>query len=374
MVEEFTAALRSLVDEESPSADTAAVERCGDRLAAVGEAVTGAAPERLALSGGPSALVWRRGDARAPGRVLLLGHRDTVWPLGTAAERPFTVEDGRARGPGVFDMKAGLLVGLHALARLAPHVPVTLLVTGDEEVGSAASRELIEAEARACGAVLVLEGAAEGGALKRARKGWSIYTLHCRGVSAHAGLEPHKGRNALVRMAELVAESGRLGAPERGLTVTPTLARAGQTVNTVPDRAELHLDVRARTAADQRSADESIRRLAEAPTGVEVRVEGGINRPPMEESAAAALLERAARHARELGARPPESAAVGGISDANLVAALGVPVLDGLGAVGGGPHAEHEWVDVDATLHRIPLVTALVDGLAAHPLPGPEGM
>ncbi|MDT0300846.1 M20 family metallopeptidase [Streptomonospora wellingtoniae] len=370
----FTSALRSLVDAESPSADAAAVERCGDRLAEVGEAVAGAAPERIALADGPSALIWRQGDARAPGRVLLLGHRDTVWPLGTVAERPFAVEDGRARGPGVFDMKAGLLVALYAMAELQPQVPVTLLVTGDEEVGSAASRELIEAEARTCGAVLVLEGAAEGGALKRARKGWSIYTLRCRGRSAHAGLEPHKGRNALVRMSELVAESQRLGAPERGLTVTPTLARAGHTVNTVPDDAELHLDVRASTAADQRRADESIRRLAAASTGVEVHVEGGINRPPMEESATAALLERTERHARELGARPPESAAVGGISDANLVAALGIPVLDGLGAVGGGPHAEHEWVDVDATLHRIPLVSALVDGLAEHPLPDPEGM
>ncbi|MUL41110.1 M20 family metallopeptidase [Streptomonospora sp. PA3] len=371
MVEGFTAELRALVDAESPSADLPAVEACGDHLAEAGERITGAAPERLPLPGGPSALVWRRGDPHAPGRVLLLGHRDTVWPVGTAQERPFTVQGGRACGPGVFDMKAGLLVGLYAVARLDPGVPVTLLVTGDEEVGSAASRELIEAEALAAQAVLVLEGAAEGGALKRARKGWSIYTLHCRGRSAHAGLEPQKGSNALVRMAELVGEAVRLNAPDRGLTVTPTLARAGQTVNTVPDRAELHLDVRAGSAADQRRVDERIRGLAAASTGVEVEVEGGENRPPMEDGAAAELLARAARHARELGQEPPGSAAVGGISDANLCAALGVPTLDGLGAVGGGPHAIHEWVDVEATLHRIPLVTALVGGLAAHPLPGP---
>ncbi|WP_052809353.1 M20 family metallopeptidase [Streptomonospora alba] len=371
MEEGFTAALRSLVEAESPSSDLLAVETCGDRLAAVGESIVGAAPERIPLPGGPSALVWRRGEANAPGRVLLLGHRDTVWPLGTTQKRPLSLEDGRIRGPGVFDMKAGLLVGLYALARLDPHVPVTLLVTGDEEIGSESSRELIEAEARSCQAVLVLEGAAEGGALKRARKGWSIYTLRCRGRSAHAGLEPHKGANALVRMAELVAEAQRLNAPDRGLTVTPTLAQAGQTVNTVPDHAELHLDVRAACSTDQWSVDDRIRAMADAPSEIEVAVEGGRNRPPMEEGAATALLERAARHARELGERPLESAAVGGISDANLCAALGIPTLDGLGAVGGGPHAEHEWVDLDATLHRIPLVSALVDGLAEHPLPGP---
>ncbi|RNL87520.1 M20/M25/M40 family metallo-hydrolase [Halostreptopolyspora alba] len=371
MVEGFTAALRSLVEAESPSSDLLAVETCGDRLAEVGEAITGAAPERVPLAGGPSALLWRRGEADAPGRVLLLGHRDTVWPLGTVAQRPPATEGGRIHGPGVFDMKAGLLVGLHVLARLDPRVPVTLLVTGDEEIGSASSRELIEAQARECQAVLVLEGAAEGGALKRARKGWSIYTLRCRGRSAHAGLEPHKGANALVRMAELVAETQRLNAPDRGLTVTPTLAQAGRTVNTVPDHAELHLDVRAASSTDQWSVDERIRAMADTSTEVAVEVEGGRNRPPMEEDAAAALLERAALHARELGERPPGSAAVGGISDANLCAAMGIPTLDGLGAVGGGPHAEHEWVDLDATLHRIPLVSALVDGLAEHPLPGP---
>ncbi|QBI54437.1 M20/M25/M40 family metallo-hydrolase [Streptomonospora litoralis] len=370
-VEEFTDALRSLVGAESPSADLPAVEACGDRLADLGEHITGDAPQRVPLPGGPSALVWDRGPRAAPGRVLLLGHRDTVWPLGTDRKRPFSVEGGTARGAGVFDMKAGLLVGLHALASVGPEVPVTLLVTGDEETGSTASRELIEARARAAQAVLVLEGAAEGGALKRARKGWSIYTLRFRGRAAHAGLEPHEGANALVRLAEYATAAVGLAAPERGLTVTPTLARAGETVNTVPDAAELHLDVRAATSADQRRVDDRIRRLAEAPGEVEVAVEGGPNRPPMEEGAAAALLGRAAESARSLGWEPPGSAAVGGISDANLCAALGLPTLDGLGAVGGGPHAVHEWVDVGATLNRIPLVSALVDGLAARPLTGP---
>lgn len=371
MSEDFADALRALVEAESPSADIGAVEECGDLLAAMGERITGARAERVALGGGPSALVWRSGPANAPGRVLLLGHRDTVWPLGTAAARPFRVDDGRALGPGAFDMKAGLLVGLHALAEVGPQVPVTFLVTGDEEVGSAASRELIEQEARAVQAVLVLEGAADGGAFKRARKGWSIYTLQCRGRAAHAGLEPQKGRNALIRMAELVAESVLLNAPDLGLTVTPTMASSGRTVNTVPDHAELHLDVRAGTAADQSRVDSRIRTFAGEANGVDVLVEGGPNRPPMEEGAATALLARAAEHAEALGWQPPESAAVGGISDANLCAALGVPTLDGLGAVGGGPHAAHEWVDIAATRRRVPLIAALVIGLAERPLPAP---
>ncbi|PSK90219.1 glutamate carboxypeptidase [Murinocardiopsis flavida] len=371
MAEDFAEALRALVEAESPSADLGAVEECGDLLADLGERITGAPPERLASEDGPSSLVWRNGPPDAPGRVLLLGHRDTVWPLGTIAERPFRVDGGRALGPGAFDMKAGLLVGLYAMAAVGRRVPVTFLVTGDEEVGSAASRALIEREALAAQAVLVLEGAADGGAFKRARKGWSIYTLQCRGRAAHAGLEPHKGRNALVRMAELVAESVLLNAPEDGLTVTPTMASAGRTVNTVPDRAELHLDVRVGTAADQQRVDTRIRTFAGAAGGVDVRVEGGPNRPPMEESAATALLSRTAEHAAALGLRPPESAAVGGISDANICAALGVPTLDGFGAVGGGPHAAHEWVDLHATRQRVPLVVALVTGLAERPLTGP---
>ncbi|GLU50512.1 M20/M25/M40 family metallo-hydrolase [Nocardiopsis ansamitocini] len=368
MNHDFAAALKTLVDTESPSADLPAVEECGDRLAELGERITGIAPERIPLPGGPSALRWRAGPADAPGRVLLLGHRDTVWPLGTALDRPFTVDNGRATGPGVFDMKAGLLVGLYALAGLDPHVPVTFLVTGDEEIGSGASWELIEEEARAAQAALVLEGAGDNGALKHARKGWSIYTLRFQGRSAHAGLEPHKGRNALVRMAGLVAESVRLNVPDRGVTVTPTLASAGQTVNTVPDRAELHLDVRAGTVTDQERVDDRIRDLAATEGGVDVVVEGGKNRPPMEKHSAAALLERVTEHAAELGQPPPESTAVGGISDANICAALGVPTLDGLGAVGGGPHAVHEWVDLPATQQRIPLVSALVTGLARRPL------
>lgn len=365
---EFAEALRALVESESPSADPAAVEECGRCLAGLGARITGLQPEAVPLDEGPSALRWSTGSARAEGRVLLLGHRDTVWPRGTLSGRPFAVDGGRARGPGVFDMKAGLLVGLYALTRVGADTPVTFLVTGDEEIGSAASWRLIEAEARSARAVLVLEGAARGGALKHARKGWSIYTLRVAGRAAHAGLEPEAGRNALIRLAELVASLAELNAPEAGVTTTPTRARAGSTVNTVPDQAELSVDVRAPSAAEQRRVDEAIRGLAGTRGGVAVGVEGGINRPPMEESAAAPLLRRVPGAAAAAGLACPASAAVGGISDANITAALGVPTLDGLGAVGGGPHAEHEWVDLEPTASRIGLLAALVEDLARRPV------
>jgi glutamate carboxypeptidase len=367
-IQQFAEALRIVVEAESPSADLAAVEECASGLARLGAEILGTAPEQVPLERGANAVRWRTGPANTPGRVLLLGHCDTVWPLGTLARRPFTVADGVARGPGVFDMKAGLLVGLYALARIAPEIPVTFLVTGDEEIGSAASRELIEAEARTAQAVLVLEGAATGGALKHARKGWSFYTLRLHGRAAHAGLEPEKGRNTLIRLAELVTDLAALNAPETGVTVTPTRARAGETINTVPDAAELTVDARTPSSAEQRRLDTQIRALAGTRDEVTALVEGGINRPPMERDTAEALLFRIPACAEAAEQDPPASAAVGGISDANITAALGVPTLAGVGAGGGGPHAEHEWVDLEHTIARVDLLTALITDLAHRPL------
>lgn len=364
----YSAALRELVAAESPSAELGAVEACVDLLADLGAQITGACGRKLRLDSGQVALVWHLGDPSAEERVLLLGHADTVWPTGTYAKRPYVHEGERATGPGVFDMKAGLLVGLFALRRVGTDVPVTFLVTGDEEIGSAASRPLIEEEARKAQAVLVLEGAGVDGELKAARKGWSIYHLLLRGRAAHAGLEPEEGRNALTRMAELTTELAAMSDPARGLTVTPTLARAGSTINTVPDEAELSVDVRAATVADQDHIDAAIRKLAGLDEGgVWTEVDGGVNRPPMERAASISLLDRARACAAELGLPIPEGAAVGGISDANLTAALGVPTLDGLGAVGGGAHAEHEWVNVPATLERVELVAALITDLLERP-------
>lgn len=363
---ELAEALRILVDVESPSEDHGAVHRAQAALAELGGSLVGAEPAWLEPSEGPATLVWRRGRREDPARVLVLGHVDTVWPCGTTRTRPFDVRDGRAYGPGVFDMKAGLVVGLHVLRASDPELPLSFMVTGDEEIGSWASRDLILQEAAQAQAVLVLEGAGPDGALKSARKGWSVYRLRLRGVAAHAGLEPHKGRNALVRLASLVTELAALDGQVPGRTVTPTTASAGTTVNTVPAAAELGVDVRTSDVADQQEVHRLVTALAGTDaTGVAVEVSGGINRPPMERGSAVPLLERLSRSRTSA---PLIDVAVGGISDANLTAAAGVPTLDGLGAVGGGAHADDEWVDLEATTRRVPLIAELLRDLVREPL------
>jgi glutamate carboxypeptidase len=364
----FAEALSHLVSVESPSEDHEAVRRAQVTLAEVGESLLGEPPSWTEPDDGPAALTWHRGRPEDPARVLVLGHVDTVWPCGTTRTRPFDVRNGRAYGPGVFDMKAGLVVGLFALRETDPELPVSLMVTGDEEIGSWTSRELILEEAARTQAVLVLEGAGPDGALKSARKGWSVYKLHLRGVAAHAGLEPHKGRNALIRLASLIGELTALDGQVAGRTVTPTTASAGTTVNTVPAMAELSVDVRTRDLADQQEINCRIGALAGTDrSGVEVEVSGGVNRPPMEREAALPLLDRLSRLATANAPLLPDIA-VGGISDANLTAAAGVPTLDGLGAVGGGAHADDEWVDLEATQRRIPLVADLIRDLVREPL------
>ncbi len=361
--------LRDLVTIESPSADHAAVRSAQELLADHGSALLGVAPAWIDTPDGPPALLWTLGPDDDPRRVLLLGHVDTVWPAGTLERIPFEVAGDVARGPGVFDMKAGLAVALLTLERLGRDVPVSLLVTGDEETGSAGSRQLIEKVAADAQACLVLEGAGPDGAVKSARKGWSFYTFTCHGTAAHAGLEPEKGVNALLGLADVVRGVDELNAPEDGLTVTPTMARAGTTVNTVPDRGEVVVDVRSTTAAQQEHVDKLLRQLTgRTAYGLEIALDGGVNRPPMQAEAAGALVTRLRELAARHGRPEPVDVAVGGISDANLTAAIGVPTLDGLGAVGGGPHADHEWVDLTPTRDRVSILAELITDLVTHPL------
>lgn len=354
--------VRTLVECESPSADLDAVARSADVVAAVGERRLGAAPERIVLDG-RTHLRWRLGSG--PSRVLLLGHHDTVWPIGTLARRPFAVEDGVLRGPGCFDMLAGVAMAFHAAAGADG---VTVLLTGDEELGSPTSRALVEAEGAAAEAVLVLEASADGGALKTERKGVSLYDVQVTGRAAHAGLEPERGTNAAVELAHLVLAIAELGDPGLGTTVTPTLARAGTTTNTVPAAASVAVDVRARTAAEQQRVDDALRarRPVLADAGLEVR--GGPNRPPLEATASSDLHDRACRVAARLGLPAPGRAAVGGASDGNFTAGVGTPTLDGLGAVGGGAHAEDEHVLVAELPGRTALLHALVRDLLAEPV------
>ncbi|MFH8574069.1 M20 family metallopeptidase [Streptomyces sp. NPDC017993] len=353
--------LEELVTCESYSSDLRAVARSADIVAAQGRRLLGVEPERIVIEG-VTHLRWTFGTPR----VLLLGHHDTVWPTGSLATHPWSVTDGVARGPGVFDMKAGLVQIFHALAALPSLEGVCVLVTGDEEVGSGTSRALIEEAARQCAATFVLEASADGGALKTARKGVSSYELVVHGKAAHSGLEPDKGVNAAVGAAQLtlaldaLADRANAGARDGWkTTVVPTVVRAGSATNTVPATATVSVDVRVPTVQAQEWVDIAIRALGVTVPGARVEVRGGPNRPPLEESSSAALFERAGALAGQHGVEL-SSAAVGGASDGNFTAGLGCPTLDGLGAVGGGAHADHEHVLVAEMVPRTQLLAALV--------------
>jgi glutamate carboxypeptidase len=356
--------LGELVTCESFSADYAALARSAQVVAAQGRRLLDAAPELLVIDGVPH-LRWSFGKPT----VLLLGHHDTVWPIGSLATHPWSVTDGVARGPGVFDMKAGLVQIFHALASLPSLDGVCVLITGDEEVGSLTSRGLIEETARACAATFVLEASADGGALKTARKGTSSYEVVVHGKAAHSGLEPHKGINAGVEVARQILIINDLAervnqAEDNGYatTVTPTVMSAGTSSNTVPARASVIVDVRAPSVAAQQKVDDLIRGLTPVAAGARLEVTGGPNRAPFEAASSADLFVLAQRIGGRLGIELT-GAAVGGASDGNFTAGVGCPTLDGLGAVGGGAHADHEHTIVADLPVRTRLLAELVSEL-----------
>nr|WP_315986772.1 M20 family metallopeptidase [Streptomyces sp. Isolate_219] len=349
--------LRTLIEVESPSRDLDALRASATAVAAVIETRLGGQAVLVESEAGPH-VHWSAGGDPT---VLILGHHDTVFPLGTLERRPFRVEGGRATGPGVFDMLGGLVQAIHGLAALDDRSGVEILVTADEEVGSRSSRALIEERALACGAVLVFEGAAEGGALKTGRKGCGTFEVSVTGRASHAGLEPAAGVNALVEAAHQVLDIAALDRPEIGTTVTPTVASAGTLDNVVPAEATVIVDVRVESADEKERIEAAFAALAPHLDEAEIAVQGAIGRPPMPESAAAGLFAVAQQLLPGI-----EAKAVGGGSDGNFTAALGVPTLDGLGAVGGGAHADHEYLVIDAMTERANLVTGLVHALQ-HP-------
>ena len=349
-----------LVKCESPSADLEAVARSADTVAEVGARYLGSAAERIVIDG-RTHLRWRLGEG--PARVLLLCHHDTVWPLGSLETHPYTVSDGVMRGPGCVDMKAGIVLGLHALAQLGVPGGVTLLVTGDEEIGSPSSRALIEKEAAGCLAALVLESAANDGALKTERKGVSLYQVRAVGRAAHAGLEPERGVNATVELAHQVLAVARFADQERGTSVTPTALSSGTTSNTVPAVGSFAVDVRMWDSAEQARVDAAMRSLLPVVPDAVLQVSGGPNRAPLSAAASAELFERAGRLAALIGLAPLTAAAVGGASDGNFTAGVGTPTLDGLGAAGGGAHADDEHVRVAELPGRAALIAALISDL-----------
>ncbi|MBJ3809342.1 M20 family metallopeptidase [Streptomyces flavofungini] len=355
--------LEELVTCESYSADLAAVARSAEVVAAQGRRLLGAAPRTLVIEG-VTHLRWTFGTPR----VLLLGHHDTVWPIGSLTTHPWSVEGGIARGPGVFDMKAGLVQMFHALASLPSLDGLCVLVTGDEETGSATSRGLIEDMARQCSAAFVLEASAPGGALKTSRKGVSLYEITVHGRAAHAGLEPEKGINAATELAhQLLALQGVADSVAAstgpGTSVTPTVMRAGSASNTVPAQAELSVDVRVPTAAAQEAVDRLIKNLEPQLPGAHLQIDGGPNRPPLDPDASRKLFALAAGQAAQLGLDPLRQTAVGGASDGNYTAGVGCPTLDGLGAVGDGAHADHEHVITATMPERARLLAHLVGAL-----------
>ncbi|QUL79127.1 M20 family metallopeptidase [Brevibacterium sp. SMBL_HHYL_HB1] len=361
---DILADIERVISAETPSSDREAVAAGARDFAALLRERLGAEAELLEIEG-TTHLRLRFGTG--PARVVLLNHQDTVWPHGTLERIPFSTDDGILRGPGSFDMLTGAIMSVHATAILRDHLGeaglegLSILVTGDEEIGSLSSSELIRAEAAEASAVFVMEASA-GGALKLERKGTSNYVLVFSGRASHAGLEPEKGINAGMALALTLPQVAALADASAGTTVVPTVISAGTTSNTVPAEARVDIDVRARTAAELDRVDEQIRALAENPQveGSTTTVLGGINRPPFEPEQSAALFARATSLAAELGLPAPEGVSVGGASDGNFTAGDGIPTLDGLGAVGDGAHAEHEHAVIAEIAPRTALLAALI--------------
>ncbi|UYM04241.1 M20 family metallopeptidase [Solicola gregarius] len=346
-----------LVTVETPSADADRLLACYEPLREWGTAALRREPDTITRDGVPH-LYW---PAAEPS-VLLLMHADTVFAAGTIDSRPFRIEDGRAYGPGVFDMKSGIVMAFEALEQVENPAAISLVITGDEEIGSPTSRPLIEEAAANARATLVPEPSLDG-ALKTSRKGGGIYEVRLEGREAHAGLEPERGHNALVELAHVVTHVCELADPARGTTVTPTTARAGTTTNTVPADARVGIDVRAGSIEELRRVDDALRTMSSRNAHVRIRLDGGINRPPLEDSASRGLYAIAREAAAAAGLPAVERRSVGGASDGNFTAALGVPTLDGLGAVGDGAHTPEEWIDVASLPDRTRLIAAVLTAL-----------
>lgn len=366
---EVVALIRELVECESPSDDARAVDRFVDLVAA---RVAGLAKVRT-FPGGRFGRHLRC-EFKLPGggkegRILVLGHSDTVWPAGTIRTMPFREADGRLWGPGVLDMKAGVaffLYAVHALRELDIPVrrAVTLQLNADEEVGSPSSRPLTEDQARHSDAVLVLEpGSGLDGKLKTARKGVGVYQVAVKGVAAHAGVDFTSGASAIVELARQIGKIAGFTNLKRGLTVNAGLISGGSRSNVVAAEASAEVDIRVVRLGDAAALDRRFRALKPFDRRCSIAVSGGLNRPPMERTASVARLFRTARAlARELGIELEESMTGGG-SDGNFTAALGVPTLDGLGGVGEGAHAPNESILVDRIADRTALIARLLTAI-----------
>jgi glutamate carboxypeptidase len=348
------AALEALVRCESPTEDVDACRNVVRLASDIATRVLGTPAEIKEIEGRP--VFWW--GAQNP-EIVLLAHLDTVWPHG-AYQPLWEVNGDVVRGPGIFDMKAGFLQALYALKGIEGSV--ALIATTDEETGSHASRELIKDVSSKAKAVLVLEASLDG-KVKTGRKGTSMYQVHVHGVASHAGLEPEKGVNATTEIAHIILSLASLENTEHGTTVVPTVVHSGNTTNTVPDHAILDIDIRSFAISELERIHAAITGITAVNPLARIEVTGGINRPPLQPTATAALYERVEKVAASIGMAPLGSAQVGGASDGNFAAAAGAQVLDGLGAVGQGAHAPHEWVSAASLEPRTALLHALIKDL-----------
>ena len=349
--------LKRLVEFESPSEDLLACR--GVVELAIQIANENLKPEAELIEENGRPVFWW--GSKNP-KIVLLAHLDTVWPKGSYLPT-WSVAGDIAKGPGVFDMKAGFLQAIYAVKEIpGADSKVAIIATTDEELGSQSSKALIERVSKSASAVLVLE-ASLNGKVKTGRKGTSMYQIALHGRASHAGLEPEKGINATTEIATIVIEVAKLANPEFGTTVVPTVMHSGTTTNTVPALATLDIDIRSFSAAELIRVDTAIRKLVAAHPEAKLEVTGGINRPPLETSATLELYEILEKVASEIGMEPVGQASVGGASDGNFAAAAGARVLDGLGAVGDGAHAPHEQILLSSIPSRVKLLTAFIKEL-----------
>lgn len=371
---EMLSLLRHMVEVESPSDDKVAVDRMGAFLAEAFERLGGTVrfyPEKEAgnhlkaefpggASGGAS------GGVGKP--VLLLGHFDTVWPMGTLAKMPFHMEAGRAFGPGVYDMKAGIAMMIFALRALkesgAQHRPVTILLDTDEEVGSTTGRPIVEATAKDCEAVLVLEPSqGPQGHLKTSRKGVGVITVRVRGRASHSGVDFEKGRSAIVELARQLLEIVKFTDLSRGITVNPGVIQGGTRSNVIAAEAWAEVDLRIARMADAAELEKKFAALKPFDPDCSIELSGGINRPPMERTEGTVRLFTLAKEIAATMGWKLEESSTGGGSDGNFTSALGIPTLDGLGALGEGAHASNESIVLQELPQRTALLTALIQSV-----------
>ena len=365
---EILALTRALVEIESPSGDEAGSKAVVSLIAAAARTISAVTTiDRIpAENYGENLRLHAFGNGRNNSKtILILGHTDTVHPVGALQSRPWRVEGNRAYGPGVFDMKANCVLAVEAIRACgslnrAPQSPLVLLLTCDEETGSLTGRGLVEAEARRARTVLVLEPPASGGRVKTGRKGTGMFTIEARGRAAHAGLEPEKGASAILEIARQIERLHRMNNLSNGITVNVGVVRGGTVSNVVPAEASAEVDLRFASNEDGAQAEKEILGLRPYDRRVQLVVRGGVNRPPLERTDKVVALYE---HARSIAAAMKYElgeAQVGGASDGNFAAATGAPVLDGLGIDGDGAHATHEHILIDDIARRGALLAGLM--------------